>query len=279
MKKLASKDKQQLLRLAGSLPVGNSMRRAVLAGLVRQALEFSSKEEMEEYLKDHPNADPKNHSVKKQDSGTSKAVSGILDKMKGAKASLVAIIKKAPEATQKMLFDTETRKEAMGKISEGVKKAPGKLASKLYESAKGEFEDFGHAMKASTKLLKKPPGPFTKEDKAAFYSAGSYVTGAVLAAIPPGGAIAALGAVAHSFQMHVGIKAASTLLDKGFLHYEWADTVLSVAKMGGGKDKGADKSKKVEEAFFRALAENIADQLKDLDDDAITEIMKGVKEE
>lgn len=277
MYKFASADKRRLLRIAGLLPVGHPMRRAVLVGLTRQATEFSSKEELAKYLKSHPDADPKNHSVKKQDSGTSKTVSGILNKMKGAKASLVAIIKKAPEATQKMLFDSETRKEAMSKISEGVKKAPGKLASKIYESAKGEFEDFGHAMKASTKLLKKPPGPFTKEDKAAFYSAGSYITGAVLAAIPPGGAIAALGAVASSFKMHVGIKAASQLMDKGFLHFEWAETALAVVKMGG-EDKDEDKSKKVEEAFFRALAENIADQLKDLDDDAIAEIMKGVKE-
>jgi len=277
MGKLATSDRTRLLRLASELPAGNNLRLSILGGLYRHAIEFSSKEEFQDYLKNHPNADPKNHSVKKSEIGAaSKAISGLLDKMKGAKKSLVNIIKKAPEDTQKMLFDDKARKEAMGKISGGIKKSPEKLAKKILEAAKGEFEEFGHAMKASKKLLKKPPGPFSKEDKKAFYSAGAYVTSAVLAAIPPGGAIAALGAVAHSFQMHVGIKAASKVLDHGFLHYEWAETILHVAKMGA---EGGDKNKtKIEEAFFRALAEEVSNQLEELDDDAITEIMKGEKE-
>lgn len=39
---------------------------------LRYAMEFNTPEALREYLKDHPNADPKNHSVKKHDNGASK---------------------------------------------------------------------------------------------------------------------------------------------------------------------------------------------------------------
>ena len=44
-----------------------SLRSAILP-LVKSAMEHSSPEARKQYLKDHPNADPKNHTVKKQDS-------------------------------------------------------------------------------------------------------------------------------------------------------------------------------------------------------------------
>ncbi len=42
--------------------------RSELLPIIKLAMEFSSKEQLEEYLKDHPNADPKKHSVKKTES-------------------------------------------------------------------------------------------------------------------------------------------------------------------------------------------------------------------
>lgn len=42
--------------------------RSELLPIIKLAMEFSSKEELEEYLKDHPNADPKKHSVKESES-------------------------------------------------------------------------------------------------------------------------------------------------------------------------------------------------------------------
>ena len=67
MRRLASSDRSTLIRLASAMPKGNSTRRAILAGLTRVAIEFDTKEALEKYMKDHPNADPKNHSVKKNE--------------------------------------------------------------------------------------------------------------------------------------------------------------------------------------------------------------------
>lgn len=54
--------RKKLIRLAHSKP---ELRASLLPLLARQAKEFGSKEELAKYLKDHPKADPKNHSVGK----------------------------------------------------------------------------------------------------------------------------------------------------------------------------------------------------------------------
>jgi hypothetical protein len=76
MRTLTASDRSILTRLASSLPTGSRERRAILAGLAKRATEFSSKEELAKYLKDHPNADPKNHSVKESDKGGDERIKG-----------------------------------------------------------------------------------------------------------------------------------------------------------------------------------------------------------
>ncbi len=66
--KISSADKVSLIKLASVLPQGSSERKQVL----KFAREFATEESLKKYLKDHPNADPKKHSVKKKDdSGSS----------------------------------------------------------------------------------------------------------------------------------------------------------------------------------------------------------------
>ena len=76
LRTLTASDRSILTRLASSLPTGSRERRAILAGLAKRATEFSSKEELAKYLKDHPNADPKNHSVKESDKGGDERIKG-----------------------------------------------------------------------------------------------------------------------------------------------------------------------------------------------------------
>ena len=256
--------------------VGDPTRRAILAGLSRQAIAFDTKEQMEKYLEEHPDADSKNHSVKTKKTNILNAISGIVDRMKGANKELKDIVKAAPEKTQKMLFDSDERKKAFGKVSEVIKTSAKKLSTTIYDSAKSEVKEIGHATKAAKKLFKKPPGPFSKEDKQSFYATSAYVAGAAIAAIPPGSAVAALGALAHSFKMHVAIKSVSHLLDKGFIHYEWTHSLSEGFSKLGGEDAESDESE-LGGALVRALTENVADVLENLDDSDIAEIMKGVE--
>lgn len=61
---LTAADRSALIRLASTMPKGDTTRRAILAGLERIALEFASEAALKKYLKEHPNADRKNHTVK-----------------------------------------------------------------------------------------------------------------------------------------------------------------------------------------------------------------------
>jgi|APSaa5957512622_1039677.scaffolds.fasta_scaffold85776_1 hypothetical protein len=69
MKSLTASDRTRLIRLAGELPQGDRTRRAILSGLRKVGMEHASEDALKKYLEDHPKADPKNHTVKKEDSG------------------------------------------------------------------------------------------------------------------------------------------------------------------------------------------------------------------
>lgn len=47
----------------------------------KRAMEFSSPEALREYLKEHPNADPKNHHVKKQEGGSGSGAAAVKTKV------------------------------------------------------------------------------------------------------------------------------------------------------------------------------------------------------
>jgi len=65
---LTASDRKTLIRLASTMPKCSEKRRAILAGL-KVAIEFSSKKELDAYLKKHPGADKSRHKV--VDSGAS----------------------------------------------------------------------------------------------------------------------------------------------------------------------------------------------------------------
>ena len=279
----------KLIRLAHANP---KLRAEILPLLSKRATEFSSPEALKDYLKAHPDADKTKHTVQKQEEGSGKSeddggegikakLTSFLGKVKGAKANIVEAIKKAPEQVQKFVADPAARKVVLSKIGDHLKDSPKTIAKKVLESAKAELGDIKHATKASAKLFKKPPGPFSKEDKAAFYSASSYLVGAALSAMPPvGSAMMAAGAIGSSFAKHVAIKAVHEVLDKGFLHYEWAETAAHilhhVASVTAAEDEGTDEDAQMQ-AFSEAMLRVIGDKLKGISDEDMQKILQGAE--
>ncbi len=203
---------------------------------MRLAMELDSKEALEKYLKDHPNAERYRHKVKQN---TSKPESKGTDNPKGVarllnlmlrkhpmKPDVAQAIKDAPTEVQKIVASPKDRKEGMTSIAKALKEAPQKVADKIRVSAHKELHEIKHAIKAVKKIGKKPPQPLNKEDKKALYATGAYVAGATIAAFPPGGALMAAGALGKAFALHVGIKAVHDLLDRGFVHFEWGESVI-----------------------------------------------------
>src|SRR3972149_4358253 len=58
--------RSQVIRLASALPSGDPLRQSILACLIKVGKEFPSEEARQEYLKEHPKADPKKHTVEKK---------------------------------------------------------------------------------------------------------------------------------------------------------------------------------------------------------------------
>lgn len=193
-----------------------------------------------------------------------------------AKKEIADAIRKAPEEVHKVVADSEYRAKVVSAMAGMAKEAPKGLLKRIFEGAKGEIKDIQHAAKAAKKLFRKPPGPFSKEDKKAFYSAGAYVTGTLLAALPPAGtAIAAASALGHSFAMHVGIATVHSLLNTGFLHYEWAETLMQGLEhiqhitASEGKD---------DEIFLEALTKAVGETLsRGISDEGMKKILAGVE--
>ena len=303
----------QIIKLATAQP---ELRVHLVPLLRKEAIEFTSPGALKTYLERHPNADKSNHSVKDQAGGggakTDKPVDkkpeapppeieheqteapeaedlgsrvkAFVAKFKNAKKDIVAALHDAPKEVQHLWVDSSHRAKTFAKMAEHIRKSPKTIAQRLLKSTHSEIHEIKHAMHAAKKLFKKPPGPFDKKDKQALYSAGAYIAGGVLAAVPPGGAIMAAGALGHSFAMHVGIKAVHEVLDKGFLHYEWAESVFhvlhhiaSVPKLAGendGEDDGEDPEGM--EEFTEGLTRVIADILaKGVPDDDLEEVMNA----
>lgn len=291
--KIASVDSARILRLASAMPIGDPDRRVLLAFLQKNALEFPTEDALKKYLKDHPDADPKNHSVQKskQDGakGDDDEGKGLLHKLKTKVVGLLKDIRATSEISkaltdttpevQQAFLDTDTYNTTFGKVCARIEHRAKKFVSAITNSISKEVHEIKHAVHASKKLLKRPPGPFSKEDKGAFYSAGAYVAGTMLAAIPPGGALMAAGALGKSFAMHVGVKAVSLILDKGFTHFEWAETLLHGIHHIAAKDDGDKKSRNEEdrlrEALVRALVETIPEVLRNLTDEDRKMILRG----
>ena len=202
------------------------------AAVDKEAIEFDTPKALRRYLHHHPNADKTKHTVKKQDDSPPKAeepeepkdlkgqLTDFFSKVKGAVKGVVDAVKAAPQNVEQLFVDPKHRKQFFGGMAHKIDKAPKDVVKKIFKAAGKEIHEIKHAVGAAKKLFKKPPpGPFSKEDKKALYAAGAYVASALLVAIPPAGtAIAAAGALGHSFDMHVGCKAVHGLLDTGCLH-------------------------------------------------------------
>jgi len=110
-------------KYAVKLAYNNPSLRPILIPMIKSAMEFSSKEELQQYLKDHPNADPKNHSVK--ENSKSEAKKELSPEDKKLKGDILAKIK------QKSTKLKSTFNEGFAESAEEEKKQRDQIASKV----------------------------------------------------------------------------------------------------------------------------------------------------
>lgn len=285
---MSSDLRSALMKLAADVPETRRHLVPLLrdASAHKEAIEFDTESALRKYLRRHPDADKSKHTVKKTESPStlkdddkkdkaapSKDLKGKLtsffDKVKGAKDTVVKAIQAAPAEVQQMFVDPDHRKKVLSDMSESIVDSSKSLAKKISGAAGKEVHEIKHAVGATKKLFKKPPGPLSKQDKKSLYAAGAYVAGAVIAATPPvGTALAAASALGHSFAVHVGMKAIHSLMDHGFTHYEWAESVFHLVEhVSAENDENAE--------LAEGLARVVADVLKNLTDEDMEKILSG----
>jgi hypothetical protein len=196
------------------------------------AKEHATPDARKKHLQDHPGADPKKHTFKGPSKGTgTNLADAALAKMKGVKKGLADAVRAAPEETQRFLFNKTHRQKRTRETAEVLKEMAPKAKKSLWEALKSEMGSFPKSGRILSRLAK--GGKLEKGDIKTLYSVSVYVAGGIAGAIGGGVAGAVLfgasKALLHSFSLHVGIKACSSLLDQGFLGVEVAETAATAA--------------------------------------------------
>lgn len=144
-----------------------------VVGRILLAKEFPSDKAKRLYLREHPQADPRNHTVvrvprkerkKEEESGKERGtgeendkdkgkgksigeevkeeVHDVKNKLEGLGRSVGKFLNKVPGAVKKFVEDPKARKEHLTKAADALKKAPGKIARGAIKSLKHEAHEF-----------------------------------------------------------------------------------------------------------------------------------------
>lgn len=176
-----------------------------------------------------------------------KKLNSFLSGIKGASKKMVSSLKALPENTQRFVADPEYRAEQSKAAGKSIQEGSKKIAASAWEGLKAESKaTFIETPKIIATLAKEKRKP-TKDEIKTLYGSAVYVAGIGLAAAPvtagmftAAGAAAGATAFAHSFSLHVGVKALSymfsepkALADDGFLGYEAVESVAGVGSNAG----------------------------------------------
>ena len=229
----------------------------------RKAKEFPTQEALDKHLDKHPNADPKNHTVKKNDSGSTNSDSGggssSIKMPAGTKPSTGVREALKTEEGRKMV-ETFTVKEKAKAFAKRVREVatPKNIIKSLADSSVREVRnvvqntptilmDCLKEKRAPSKEKQKwpkgcdKPGSKTEcsvgeaSERDILYGSAVYAGGVGVATALSGSASAVtLGVVGskaflNSLTLHIGLGAASEVWDKWLLHGEVVQDAMSVA--------------------------------------------------
>lgn len=127
-------------------------------------MDFSSKEELADYLREHPGADKSLHHVVQKsdddDGDEGNLVSDVKDylkdlkgRLKGVPDAVKAAIKTAPKVAQQVLVDKTVRTSVFKSIGKALLESPRTLIHSIVQSAKAEVEAAGTVGRATKKIL------------------------------------------------------------------------------------------------------------------------------
>lgn len=285
------------------------MKKALrVAARYQKATEFPTEKALKEYLHNHPDADPKNHSVKDHNespeaepknsppkshkdhpkSEDAKPKTSWKDFAKGLSDKAKSFIKAAPQAVKSFVHDEDFRKKALQKAHEDIKAAPKKFVHRVIEETKEEAHEIHQAGNGLISALRGQK--MTDHQREAVKKVATHVLIATIATALTGGlaggavamAKGSAGAFAKSLAKKIALKAITPKLAK-------LPTMEELGHAGHGATHhvlehfthhlAADDNLNPNEVFEEFVAAIAMEALKDLDPDTVKEALEEAENE
>ena len=116
---------------------------------MKLGMEFGTQEALDEYLKEHPDADKSKHSVKEKkekkdptEVQEKPSLGKFLSSIKGMTRAMGDSLRKAPEELQKFVSDPEERQKVLSSMGAKLKSAPKEIGKDLLRAAKEHVQEY-----------------------------------------------------------------------------------------------------------------------------------------
>lgn len=255
-------------------------------------MEHPSEEARKEYLKEHPNANPSNHTVTKQDTeegpskeegegegkgGKDKPSVGTRAKtfLKGLSDKAKAFISNTSAEAQKFVADPEHRKKTLVEATKAIKASPKTYAKRVLETARHEVHEFKEAGEAIGTVIK--GGKMTPKQKKAVKTVAIHMGIAVAAAaLTSTGVLAGAAALGEGMARKIALKAAMKTLENVHLAQE-------IAHIGHGAHhllhfSAKKDSVSPEEVLAILVTQSVTKELDAFSDEDLAEVLEEASE-
>jgi len=264
-----------------------------LVARYRRAMEHPSEEALKTYMHEHPQADPKNHTVKpksekpkkEDDKGSPKDKPKAEEPgkakgswFKGLSEKAKAFVSHSSAAVQKFVSDEVHRAKVLEDAGKSILASPKTYAKRLVETAKHEVHEFkeaGQAVKHLAQGKKLEP-----QQKKALKTVAIHMGIAVAAAaLTSTGVLAGAAALGKGMVQKIALKAATKSLEKIHLVQEISHIghgIHHLMELVAAEDEEPRKIEKIdpEEAFALLVMQSVVKEMKELNEDDLTEILE-----
>lgn len=257
--------------------------RVAFRAMEQVGMEHTSPEARKNYLKEHPHADPSNHTVKeksKEEEFAGKVQpleKKLADKVKGWGAKAIGFLKKAPEKVQQFVADEGFRRESLMSAHKALTEAPEKMTRAVIETAKHEVHEFKEAGAGIKAVL--GGGKMSDGQKHAFKTVATHMAiGLTAAALTASGPLGIAGTFGKGLARHIALKAVSNAL--GHLH-----VLDELGHIGHGVqhlfDKLAAEGKDADpdQVMANFVAAAVAKELEKVKDDDVKAVAESMGED
>lgn len=269
-------------------------QRLATTHLALEAMEHPTEKALKNYLKEHPNADPKKHTIKNEgddevpvhvedDEPKKKS---LWDRAKSFGAKAKSFLQSAPKETKRFFEDDAFRRKTLMDVHAKLEAAPKAMMDQVVHTVKEEVHEYKEAAHGVAAVLK--GGKMDDHQKKALKTVATHMAiGLTAAALSASGPLAVAGTFGKGLAKHVAMKAVHNAMgnlhvleELGHIGHGVHHVVKHFMDHMAAEDKGKDpKDMNPDEVMSAWVSAAIAKEIKGLKDDDLEEVLKGMDKE